>query len=40
MAMNDIHEIIKKCPQIKEDERFTKDLISAYEEYRDELQRV
>ena len=39
-AMNDIHEIIKKCPPIRDDPNFTRQLISAYEEYRDELQRV
>lgn len=40
MAMNDIHEIIKKTPQIRDDQQLTRELISAYETYRDELQRV
>ena len=32
-AMNDINEILKKCPQIKDDKQLTDKIVASYNEY-------
>jgi hypothetical protein len=39
-AMNDIHQIIKKCPQTSTNDLLSSQLVDSYQEYQTELQRV